>query len=58
MQKKTFKKIKKLKPNEEITISINEETIDILCIEKQQYLVFTNDAFYEINYEELIQKFQ
>ena len=58
MQKKTLKKIRKLKPNEEMTVTFNEETIDILCIEKQQYLVFTNDAFYEINYDELIQKFQ
>lgn len=58
MQKKTLKKIKKMKSNDEMSISINGETIDILCLEKGQYLVFTNDSFYEINYEEIMQMCQ
>ena len=44
-----------MKKNEEMTLSTNKGDIDIICLEKQQYLVFTNDSFYEINYEELIQ---
>lgn len=57
-KKKTLKKIKKMKKNDEITVSINDETVDIICIDKEQYLVFTNDAFYEINYDELTDKYQ
>lgn len=45
-----------MKPHEEITLSINNERADLLCIEKQLYLLFTNDSFYEINYEELEDK--
>lgn len=56
--KKTLKQLKKMKKNEEMTLSINNETIDIICIEKQQYLLFTPDTFYEINYNELIKKIQ
>ena len=58
MQKKQLKKIRKMKKNEEMTLSINDETIDIICIDKQQYLIFTTNGFYEINYNELIQKYQ
>ena len=56
LDKKTRKQIKKMKKNEEITLSFDNETIDIICIEKQQYLIFTPDSFYEINYNDLIQK--
>lgn len=56
LDRKTEKRIKKMKKNEEITLSFNEETIDIICIEKQQYLIFTPDSFYEINYNDLIKK--
>lgn len=56
LNKKTIKQIRKMKKNEEITLTINDETIDIICIEKQQYLIFTPDSFYEINYNDLIQK--
>lgn len=58
LDKKTRKQIRKMKKNEEITLSFKDETIDIICIEKQQYLIFTPDSFYEINYEELIRKFK
>lgn len=56
LDKKTRKQIKKMKKNEEITLSFDNEKIDIICIEKQQYLIFTPDSFYEINYNDLIQK--
>lgn len=56
MQSKTLKKIKKMKKNDEISFIINEEKYDLICIEKQQYLLFTPDTFYEISYEELTKK--
>ncbi len=57
--KKTQRKIRKLKPNEELTITLNDidETVDIICLEKEQYLVFTSDTFYELNYDELLHKY-
>ena len=58
IDKKTLKHIKKMKKNDEMTLTINEEKIDIICIEKQQYLLFTPDSFYEINYDEILQKYK
>lgn len=57
--KKTQRKIRKLKPTEELTITLNDidETVDIICLEKEQYLVFTSDTFYELNYDELLHKY-
>ena len=54
--KKTLRKIKKMQQNDEMEITVNDETYDIICIEKQQYLLFTTDSFYEMNYEELKDK--
>lgn len=56
-KKKTLKKIQKMKQNDEITVAMKNETIDIICIGKEQYLVFTPDSFYEMNYDELIGKY-
>ncbi len=56
--KKILKKIRKMKKNDEMTVSLNDETVDIICIEKQQYLMFTSDSFYEINYDEILQKYK
>ena len=50
--------IRKMKKNEETTLSLNDEMVDLICIGKQEYLLFTNDSFYEINYEELIRKYR
>ena len=46
-----------MKQNDEITVAMKNETIDIICIGKEQYLVFTPDSFYEMNYDELIGKY-
>ena len=45
-----------MKPHEEIKLSLNDERVDLLCIEKQLYLLFTTDSFYEITYDELTKK--
>lgn len=56
-RRKTLKKIRKMKKNDEMSVIIDNEIVDIICIEKEQYLLFTNDSFYEINYEEILQKY-
>lgn len=53
-----MKQIRKMKKNEEMTLTLNNETVSLICIDKQEYLLFTNDSFYEINYDELIQKYR
>lgn len=48
-----------MKPQEEIRISTDGgDEVDIICLEKEDYLLFTNDAFYEITYEEILKKYR
>ena len=56
MQPKTLKKIRKMNKNEEMSFTLQDEKYDLICIDKQQYLLFTPDNFYEISYEELTKK--
>ena len=44
--------------NDEMTIPLEGEVVDIICIDNLQYLVFTNDNFYEITYDEILQKYR
>lgn len=55
---KTLRKIKRMKMNDEMTIPLEGEVVDIICIDNLQYLVFTNDNFYEITYDEILQKYR
>ena len=55
---KLLKKVRKMKKNEEMSIPFGDDEVDIICIGKEQYLMFTSDSFYEINYDELLQKYR
>lgn len=56
--KKILRKIRKMKKNEEITVSLNDEVLNIICINDREYLIFTPDSFYETNYNEIKEKYQ
>ena len=56
--KKILKMIRKMRKNDEITVSLNDEELNIICINEKEYLVFTHDNFYETNYTEIQEKYR
>lgn len=54
MDKKTLKKIRKMKPNENINITLeNGKKAELICMEKQNYLLITPTEWKEITYNEI-----
>ncbi len=57
MDKKQLKKIRKMKPNENMHITLeNGKKAELICMEKQYYLLITPTNFEEITYSELLKR--
>ena len=54
MNKKTLKKIRKMKPNENMHITLENGTkAELICMEKLYYLLITPTEWKEISYNEI-----